>query len=135
METLEEGVGVFSLTHSTLGGKRACWSSRMGIRMNDKQVNYSHECAQTKQQVTQCVVETLLMHKQAMGIHRLTKLTMTQIWGKIVGSPLQYFICLAMGPTPKCHFVPRLPSLESRNSRNWDSYNFGRSSFFVQNFN
>jgi hypothetical protein len=31
--------------------KRACWSSRMGIRMIDKQVNYSHRLTQTKQQV------------------------------------------------------------------------------------
>jgi len=32
-------------------GKGACWSSVMGIRTNDKHVNYSHEPAQTKQQV------------------------------------------------------------------------------------
>jgi hypothetical protein len=30
------------------GGRRACWSSGMGIRKNDKQVNYSHRLAQTK---------------------------------------------------------------------------------------
>jgi hypothetical protein len=33
------------------GGKGACWSSRMGTRMSDKQVNYSHGHALTKQQV------------------------------------------------------------------------------------
>jgi hypothetical protein len=27
----------------------ACWSFRMGIRKNDKWVNYSHESIQTKQ--------------------------------------------------------------------------------------
>jgi hypothetical protein len=32
-------------------GRGACWSSEMGTRMNDKQINYSHELAQTKQQV------------------------------------------------------------------------------------
>ncbi len=32
-------------------GRRVCWSSMIGTRMNDKQVNYSHELAQTKQQV------------------------------------------------------------------------------------
>jgi len=32
-------------------GRGACWSSEMGIKMSDKQVNYSHECAQTKQQL------------------------------------------------------------------------------------
>ncbi len=33
------------------GGRGACWSSKMGIRMNDKQINYSHGHTQTKQQV------------------------------------------------------------------------------------
>jgi hypothetical protein len=28
-----------------------CWSSKMGTRTNDKRINYSHEPAQTKQQV------------------------------------------------------------------------------------
>jgi hypothetical protein len=32
-------------------GRRACWSSRMGTRTSDKQVNYSHEPTQTAQQV------------------------------------------------------------------------------------
>jgi hypothetical protein len=32
------------------GGKEACWSSGMGIKMNDKWVNYSHGPTQTKQQ-------------------------------------------------------------------------------------
>jgi len=31
----EKGVGVHSLTHSTLGVRRACWSYGMGIRMSD----------------------------------------------------------------------------------------------------
>jgi len=29
-------------------GRGACWSSEMGSRKSDKQVNYSHELAQTK---------------------------------------------------------------------------------------
>jgi hypothetical protein len=33
------------------GGRGVCWSSMMGIRMNDKWVNYSHRPTQTKQQV------------------------------------------------------------------------------------
>jgi hypothetical protein len=33
------------------GGKGACWSFEMKTRKNDKQVNYSHEFAQTKQQL------------------------------------------------------------------------------------
>ncbi len=33
------------------GGKGACWSSGMGIKKIDEQVNYLHRPAQTKQQV------------------------------------------------------------------------------------
>jgi hypothetical protein len=33
------------------GGRGVCWSSGMGTRKIDKQLNYSHEPAQTKQQV------------------------------------------------------------------------------------
>jgi hypothetical protein len=33
------------------GGRGACWSSRMGTRISDKWVNYSHGPIQTKQQV------------------------------------------------------------------------------------
>jgi len=32
-----------------VGGRRACWSFGMGTRKIDKQVNYSHGPAQTKQ--------------------------------------------------------------------------------------
>jgi hypothetical protein len=42
--------------------RRACQSSGMGTRMSDKQVNYSYEPTQTKQQVVKCVVGTLLVH-------------------------------------------------------------------------
>jgi hypothetical protein len=31
------------------GGRMVCWSFRMGTRKSDKQVNYSHRPAQTKQ--------------------------------------------------------------------------------------
>jgi hypothetical protein len=34
------------------GGKGACQSSEIGTRKGDKQVNYSHGPAQTKQQVS-----------------------------------------------------------------------------------
>jgi hypothetical protein len=47
----EEGVGVCSLVHSTLGVKRACWNPTMGTRVNDKQFNYSYGPTQIKQQV------------------------------------------------------------------------------------
>jgi hypothetical protein len=45
---MEEGIGVHFLVRNTLGVERVCWSSRMGIRMNDKWVNYSYGLAQTK---------------------------------------------------------------------------------------
>ncbi len=41
-----------------------CWSSKMGITMNDKHVNYSHGPAQTKQQVSKCIVRTRTDHEQ-----------------------------------------------------------------------
>jgi len=47
----------------------------MGTKISDKQVNYSHGPTQTKQQVGQCVIKTLLMHGQAMSKHRLTTFT------------------------------------------------------------
>jgi hypothetical protein len=37
-----------SLTHNTSGVKGACWGFGIGIRKNDKYVNYSHGFAQTK---------------------------------------------------------------------------------------
>jgi hypothetical protein len=49
MKTMEKGVGACSLTHNTSKVRGACWSSRMGIRTNDKWVNYSCGFTQTKQ--------------------------------------------------------------------------------------
>jgi hypothetical protein len=53
----------------------------MGTRISDKHVNYSHELAQTKQQVDYYVVGTLLVHGRTTGIHRLTRLTMLGLRG------------------------------------------------------
>ncbi len=80
-----------------------------GIRTSDKRVNYSRRLAQTKQQGGQRRVIALLVHGQATGKHELARFTTTQTWGKPPPSPLQYILCLTIGPTPKCHFVPRLP--------------------------
>jgi hypothetical protein len=60
------------------GGRRACWSSRIGIRKSDKQVNYSHGPAQTKQQVGECIVELLLVHGRTTNKFGFTKLTMAR---------------------------------------------------------
>ncbi len=63
METIEKkGIGVRSITRSISKGRKVCWSSRMGSKTDDKQVNYSHGPAQTKQLVGSCVVETFLVH-------------------------------------------------------------------------
>ncbi len=51
-----------------------------------------------------------LVHERTKGKHGLTKLTTARTWGKSPPSPLQYTLCLATGLTPKCHFVPGLPS-------------------------
>jgi hypothetical protein len=48
VKTMEEGIGVHSLIRNTLGVKGVCWSFGMGIRMNEKWVNYSYGLAQTK---------------------------------------------------------------------------------------
>jgi hypothetical protein len=76
----------------------------MGNRTNDKWVNYSYELAQTKQQVGYCVIGTILVHKQAKGIHVLTRLTTAQTWGKPSPSPLSYFLLLTPGAVPKCYY-------------------------------
>ncbi len=80
---------------------------RDGIRINDKWVNYSHKFAQTKQQVSWCIVGTLLVHKQATSKHKLTRLTTAWTWGKPPPSPLYYSLCLAMGLALNYHFVLR----------------------------
>ncbi len=90
-------------------GIRVCQSSRMGTRKINKQLNYSHGLAQTKQ-VGQCITGALLVHGQATGKHRLIRFTTAQIWGKPQPSPLSYTLCLARDQHPNVHFVPRLPN-------------------------
>jgi hypothetical protein len=51
------------------------------------------------------------MHKRTTGKHKLTRFNTLQTWGEAPPpSPLEYSLCLAMGPTRKCHFVSGLPS-------------------------
>ncbi len=47
---------------------------------------------------------------RATGKFRFIRLTTARTWGKPPPSPLHYILCMAIGLTPKCHFVPRLPS-------------------------
>jgi hypothetical protein len=51
---------------------------------------------------------SLLVRGRATGKHELTKFNTTQTWGKPSPPPLQYYMCLATRPTPKCHFALRL---------------------------
>jgi hypothetical protein len=54
------------------GGRRACLSSKMGLGwVISKSTN------QTKPQVGQCIIGTLLMHRWATSKHKLTRLTTT----------------------------------------------------------
>jgi hypothetical protein len=39
----------------------------------------------------------LLVHRQTMGIHELTRFTMAWTWGKPSFSPLLYSLCLTTG--------------------------------------
>jgi len=43
------GVGACSLTHNTLNGRRACWSSEMGIGRVDKLHSLTWACTQPTQ--------------------------------------------------------------------------------------
>jgi hypothetical protein len=45
--------------------------------------------------------------------------------GEATTFPLIIFSVPSHGPTPECHFVLRLPTYESQNSRNQDSHDFG----------
>ncbi len=91
------------------GGRTACWSCRMGTRKSDKHQLFTRTCTN---QPTSWLVRSwnTLVHGRAMSKHELTKFTMARTWGKSPPSPLQYTLCLAMGPAPKCHFVSRFPS-------------------------
>jgi hypothetical protein len=98
-------VGARSLAH-----RGACWNSRMRTRKINKQLNYSHGPAQTKQQVGWCIVKALLVQGRAMGKHEFTRFTTAWTWEKPPPSPLIVYYVLGHEPTPKCHFVPGLPN-------------------------
>ncbi len=50
------------------------------------------------------------LHERAMGKHGLTRFTTARTWGKPPFSILYYTLCMTMGLTSKCQFVPGLPS-------------------------
>ncbi len=61
-----EGVGARSLAHNTLRGRRACWSSGMGLGRVDKLYSLTRACTQPTQG-DQCIVGTPLVLRRAMG--------------------------------------------------------------------
>jgi hypothetical protein len=108
-------------------GRGACWSSKMGIRKIDKQVNYSHELAQTKQQVGQCEVGTTLVHGWTTSKHELIRLTTARSWGEPTTFPLIVYSMHGHETSTQMWFCPRTPKWKSQNSQNWDSRDFGGS--------
>jgi hypothetical protein len=72
---MKEGIKVCSLTRNTLGVRGTWWNFGMGTKMNDKWVNYSYGPTHTKQWLGKCTVGALSVHGQAIGIHKLTRLT------------------------------------------------------------
>ncbi len=95
---------------TTLGVQRGMLELWNGIRLIDKQINCSHMHAQTKQHVGQCVVGAFWCIDEP----RVNTDSQDSPWPELVGepppSPLQYTLCMATRPAPKCHFVPGFPS-------------------------
>ncbi len=69
------------LNSQHLESTKTRWSSKIGIKMNDKWVNYSYKPTKPKKQVGQCMVETLLVHGRTTNIHKLTRFIIVHIWG------------------------------------------------------
>jgi hypothetical protein len=97
----------------------------MGTKKIDKQLNYSHGLAQTKQQVGQCIIEAFLMHGRVTNKHKLARPTTVPNLGEANTFPLILYSVLKHGTNIQMSFCPRTPKLESRNFENWDSRDFG----------
>ncbi len=118
--TEEGGVGAHSLTHNTLRGRGACWSSEMGLRKVDKLHSLTQTCTKFTQG-GQCVVGALLVLRRATGKMD----TQDSPWPELEGShhlPLNSILCTS---PHQMAFCPGTPKWESRNRPSWDSYNFG----------
>ncbi len=74
-------------------------------------------------------IPMIVISLQTTGKHRLTKLTTAQTWGKPPPSPLQYTMCLATRPAPKCHFVLGLPSGSLEILTTWTPSTLGAHNF------
>ncbi len=100
------GVGARSLAHNTLRGRRACWSSEMGLGRVDKLHSLTRACTQPTQGGQYIIGAPLVTsHEQ----HGHTRLTIARTRGKPPPSPLQYTLHLSTGPTSKWLFFPGTP--------------------------
>jgi hypothetical protein len=107
------GLGARSLVHNTLRGRRACWSSRMGLGRIDKLLTHTGlHTTHTKWLVhSWSTFGARTSHEQ----HGHTRLTMARTWGKPPPSPLYYTLCLSTGPASKWLFFPgRVPKSRQR---------------------
>ncbi len=93
--------------------KKVCCNSRIGTRMNNKQINYSHRLARTKQPIDSCVAWTSLVHEWTTCKHELTRLTTTQTWGKPPPSPLILYYVHGHETNTQMSFCPGTPKWES----------------------
>ncbi len=98
-----------SLAHNTWRGRRACWSSGMGLGRIDKLI-HSHGPAHNPHKVVSAQLEHLWCwdsHRQ----HGHTRLTTARTWGKPPPSPLQYSLRRSAETTSKWLFFPGLLGL------------------------
>ncbi len=117
MKRTEGGVAVHSFTCITSRVRGVCWSSKIGIRMSDKWVNYSYGLAQTKQQVGSCKIKALLVHgrTQIHKIHHGLNLREATIFP---------FIILYVTDHGGCTQVGSFEILEIGTLATLDAYNF-----------
>ncbi len=95
----EEGVKARSLAHNTLRGRRACWSSGMGLGRVDKLHSLTRACTKPTQG-GQCVVGTLLMLGRTTGNKDTQDSPRLRLWGSH-HLPLYSILCTSpWGPHP-----------------------------------
>jgi hypothetical protein len=93
---------------STRRGRRACWSSGMGL---GRVISYSltRTCIKPTNKLVSSHFGTPLVLGQATGNFGLTWLTTARTRGKPPPSPIYYTLCFFVAPTSEWLFVPRLP--------------------------
>ncbi len=98
---------LLSLQH--FGGRGACQSSKMGLRI----MTSNHSLTRTCTKPNNKLINAQLEHFGARTSNKQTWTHKTYHGpdlGEAPPSPLQVTLCLATGPSPKCHFVLRLPN-------------------------